>query len=70
MEAIASGFKVVRLEFGETFYCKGCNQLADTRRSCPRCEAMPNFVRQILDPCTGKTVRMFECKCGKHRWTE
>jgi hypothetical protein len=30
VEAIPAGFKVVRLEFGETFYCKACNHPADT----------------------------------------
>jgi hypothetical protein len=31
VEAIPSGFKVVRLEFGDTFYCEACNRPADTR---------------------------------------
>jgi hypothetical protein len=31
VEAIPAGFKVVRLEFGEAFYCKACNHLADTK---------------------------------------
>jgi hypothetical protein len=31
VEAIPAGFKVVRLEFGETFYCEACNQPAHTR---------------------------------------
>jgi hypothetical protein len=31
VEAIPAGFKVVRLEFGEAFYCEACNHLADTR---------------------------------------
>jgi hypothetical protein len=29
--ATSEGFKVVRLEFGETFYCDACNCPADTR---------------------------------------
>ena len=48
----------------------GLLQMADTKPPCPRCEAKPSLVRQILDPRTGKTVRMFECKCGKHNWSE
>jgi hypothetical protein len=31
VEAIPSGFKVVRMEFGETFYCEACDQPAHTR---------------------------------------
>jgi hypothetical protein len=29
--AVPAGFKVVRVEFGETFYCEACNQPADTQ---------------------------------------
>jgi hypothetical protein len=70
VEAVPAGFKVVRLEFGETFYCESCNQQADTRHSRPRCDATPGLVRQMLDSRTGMTVRMFECKCGEHSWSE
>jgi hypothetical protein len=70
VEAIPPGFKAVRSEFGETFYYEVCNHPADTRRGCPHCGAMPSLVRQILDSRTGKAVRMFECKCGKHSWSE
>jgi hypothetical protein len=31
VEAIPAGFKVVRMEFGKTFFCGACNQPADTR---------------------------------------
>jgi hypothetical protein len=31
VEAIPAGFKVVRLEFGEIFFCKACNQPAHTK---------------------------------------
>src|SRR5690349_11458220 len=70
VEAIPPGFKVVRLEFGEIFYCEVCNQPAHTCGRCSRCDAMPSLVRRILDSRTGKTVRIFECKCGKHSWSE
>ena len=30
-EAIPAAFEVVRLEFGETFYCRACNCPADTK---------------------------------------
>ena len=31
VEAIPAGFKVVRLEFGETFFCEACDRPADTK---------------------------------------
>jgi hypothetical protein len=31
VEAIPAGFKVVQLEFGDTFFCEACNRPADTR---------------------------------------
>jgi hypothetical protein len=45
-------------------------QIADNNRGCPRCGARPRLLRQMLDSCTGKTVRMYECKCGEHSWSE
>jgi hypothetical protein len=35
-----------------------------------KCGAQPIIVRKIMDPKTGKTVRMFECQCGARSWTE
>ena len=32
---------------------------------CKKCDAQLYLVRRILDPLSGKTIRMFECKCGK-----
>jgi hypothetical protein len=29
-----------------------------------KCGAQPMMVRKMMDPKTGKTVRMFECQCG------
>jgi hypothetical protein len=31
VETIPVGFKVVRLEYGDTLYCEACNRLADTK---------------------------------------
>ena len=31
VEAIPAAFKIVRLEFGETFFCAACNRPADTK---------------------------------------
>ena len=31
VEAIPTGFKVVRLKFGDTFYCEACDRPAHTR---------------------------------------
>jgi hypothetical protein len=45
-------------------------RIADTKRACVSCDEMPGFVRAVLDPRTGKTIRMFECKCGKQGWMD
>ena len=39
-------------------------------RRCQRCDAQPRLVRQILDPRTGRSIRMFECKCGERTWSD
>jgi hypothetical protein len=31
VEAVPTGFKVVRMEYGETFFCEACNQPAHNR---------------------------------------
>ena len=31
VEAISAGFKTVRSEFGQVFYCKACNRPAETK---------------------------------------
>jgi hypothetical protein len=31
VETVPAGFKVVRLEFGDTFYCEACNRPADIK---------------------------------------
>jgi hypothetical protein len=35
-----------------------------------KCGAQPMMVRKMMDPKTGKTVRMFECQCGARSWSE
>ena len=35
-----------------------------------KCGAQSRVVRKMMDPQTGKTVRMFECQCGARSWTE
>jgi hypothetical protein len=39
-------------------------------RSCVRCGAEPNLIRKLLDTRKGRTVRMFECRCGKVSWDD
>ena len=38
----------------------------------PPCKrgAQPVIARKMMDPKTGKTVRMFECQCGARSWSE
>jgi hypothetical protein len=35
-----------------------------------KCCSQPMIVRKMMDPNTGKTVRMLECRCGARSWTE
>ena len=35
-----------------------------------KCGAQSRVVRKMMDPQTGKTVRMFECQCGARSWIE
>jgi hypothetical protein len=35
-----------------------------------RCGAQPRLVLKMLDPRKGRTILMFECKCGEHIWDE
>lgn len=35
-----------------------------------RCGALQSIVRKMMDPNTGRTVRMFECQCGQRSWTD
>jgi hypothetical protein len=39
-------------------------------RRCAKCDAQPRLVHKILEPRTGKTIRMYECKCGDRTWSE
>jgi hypothetical protein len=38
--------------------------------SCGACRAKPALVLKMLNPQSGKTVRMFKCVCGEQTWTE
>ena len=37
---------------------------------CVKCGAQPRLVHKMLEPRTGKTLCMFECKCGERTWSE
>jgi len=39
-------------------------------RRCTNCGARPHLVKTLLDTRYGKSVRMFECKCGKLIWED
>ena len=38
----------------------------------PQCKRgnQPRIVRKMMDPKTGISFRMFECRCGERSWTE
>jgi hypothetical protein len=37
-------------------------------RRCIDCGARPHVIRTLLDTRHGKSVRVFECQCGKLIW--
>jgi hypothetical protein len=39
-------------------------------RTCSQCDRKPAMVRSMLNPKTGRTVRMFKCECGEQTWSE
>jgi hypothetical protein len=39
-------------------------------RTCSQCDKKPAMVRSMLNPKTGRTVRMFKCECGEQTWSE
>src|SRR5690348_8037084 len=39
----------------------------DRPQRCPTCAAFPKLRNRFLDPRTGRTIRLFECDCGKRR---
>jgi hypothetical protein len=39
-------------------------------RRCSHCDTQPKLVYQMLDSRSGKTIRMFECKCGERSWDQ
>jgi hypothetical protein len=42
-----------------------------TEPVCQKCLATVRFIRSILDPATGRSVRIFECDdCGQRTWDD
>jgi DNA-directed RNA polymerase subunit RPC12/RpoP len=37
---------------------------------CIRCGDRPNIVQIMLDPRRGKTLRVYECRCGERIWDD
>lgn len=37
---------------------------------CPTCAAFPRLAQSILDTRKGKTVRLYQCKCGERIWDD
>jgi transposase-like protein len=37
---------------------------------CPHCDSVLQLVRTMLDSRSGKSVRMFKCKCGARTWDD
>lgn len=45
-------------------------QTQDPRPRCPTCAAFPHLTHAILEPRTGKTVRLYRCRCGERIWDD
>ncbi len=39
-------------------------------RTCNHCGQNPTQIRAMLNSLTGRTVRMFKCRCGEQTWSE
>ena len=39
-------------------------------RTCFRCGVQPTLISKYLDTRRSVTIRMFECVCGEHSWSE
>ena len=37
---------------------------------CIKCGAQPRLICKMLEPSTGKTLRMFDCRCGDRTWRD
>jgi hypothetical protein len=37
--------------------------------NCLKCGETPNFTTSMLEPVSGRTFHMFECRCGNKSWT-
>jgi hypothetical protein len=46
------------------------NYVVQSTRACSHCGKRPALLRSMLNPKTGRTVRMFKCKCGEQTWLE
>ncbi len=42
----------------------------DRALSCPACAAAPTGIVVIVDTRKGKTIRLFECRCGELVWDD
>ncbi|MDA9476935.1 hypothetical protein XI03_21115 [Bradyrhizobium sp. CCBAU 65884] len=43
---------------------------ATAERICTRCGRKFELVRPVLNPGDGRTVLMYECRCGEPTWSE
>jgi hypothetical protein len=39
-----------------------------TSPPCSKCGEQPKFTTSMLDPPTGRTFHMFDCRCGNRTW--
>jgi hypothetical protein len=48
----------------------GSKAREDEDEFCPRCATRPRLIIAMLDSRKGKTVYLFECRCGERIWQD
>jgi hypothetical protein len=46
------------------------NQPGPNILRCSKCGKAYSLLTSLLDPKSGKTVRLFRCECGEHTWRD
>jgi hypothetical protein len=46
------------------------HQTEDPGPRCPTCSAFPRLLTSMLQPRSGKTVKLYRCDCGQRIWND
>jgi len=66
-EFIETGSLIEKVENLKSSAKKACTEKPGDGRRCG-CGAQFRLVHTMVDPRTGRDVRIFECKCGQQSW--